>query len=197
LTVENQLVQQEITKELDVPFLSANPPADGSFNSYNSTKFSVMAPLLSLKLPAILALTTVLLLPYALAQTTCATVAPKIAPVVAAGYTARVLMNGLKTPRGMLFDSSGNLLIVEQGGAGVRIVKLTDGDGTNVCVASSKQLIADASVRTFYTFLLCLDRALLVRTEYFIHSRWSKSWSISCFCSKPLPMMKVFGSIAK
>lgn len=59
-------------------------------------------------------------------------------------------MNGLKTPRGMVFDSQGNLLIVEQGGAGVRLVKLTDGEGTNVCLASSKQLIADASVCTFH-----------------------------------------------
>jgi len=55
-------------------------------------------------------------------------------------------MNGLKTPRDMVFDSQGNLLIVEQDSAGVRLVKLTDGGGTSVCVASSKQLIADSSV---------------------------------------------------
>ena len=111
-----------------------------------------MASFLSLKSLNILALTTILFLPHALAQTTCASIAPKIAPVVAAGYTAKVLINGLKTPRGMLFDSQGNLLIVEQGGAGVRLVKLTDG-GTSVCVASSKQLIADSSVCAFH--ILC------------------------------------------
>jgi glucose/arabinose dehydrogenase len=110
-----------------------------------------MAPRLSLQ-AIVLFLSTVLLLSRASAQTTCATVAPKFAPVVAAGYTAKVLMNGLKTPRGMIFDSQGNLLIVEQGGAGVRLVKLTDGDGTNVCVASSKQLIADSSVCNLYKF---------------------------------------------
>jgi glucose/arabinose dehydrogenase len=108
-----------------------------------------MASFLSLKSLNILALTTILLLPHALAQTTCASIAPKIAPVVAAGYTAKVLINGLKTPRGMLFDSQGNLLIVEQGGAGVRLVKLADG-GTSVCVATSKQLIADSSVCAFH-----------------------------------------------
>jgi hypothetical protein len=50
----------------------------------------------------------------------------------------------------MVFDSQGNLLVAEQGSAGVRLVTLINGDGTNVCVASSKQLIADASVCTFH-----------------------------------------------
>ena len=110
---------------------------------------SVMAPLVSLNDFFCFILTAVLLLPSASAQTACTPISPRIAPVVAPGYTASVLMNGLKTPRGMLFDSQGNLLIVEQGGAGVRLVKLTDGGGMNVCVASSKQLIADATVCAF------------------------------------------------
>jgi len=105
-----------------------------------------MADLLSLNAFLYFTVAAVLLLPLASAQTSCTPISPKIAPVVASDYTASVLMNGLKTPRGMLFDSQGNLLIVEQGGAGVRLVKLTDGGGMNVCVASSKQLIADATV---------------------------------------------------
>lgn len=128
-----------------------------------------MASLFPFKFFTILALTSALLLSPSLAQTTCATVSPKYAPVVAAGYNAKVLMNGLKTPRGMLFDSQGNLLIVEQGGAGVRLVKLTDGDGTNVCVASSKQLIADSSLN--HGIQLTGDgKTLFVSSETIVYS---------------------------
>lgn len=72
----------------------------------------------------------------------CTAITPKFAPKVASGYTASVILNGLSSPRGMIFDSVGNLLIVEQGGKGIRIAKMT-ADG---CVASSKQLIDDRSV---------------------------------------------------
>ena len=127
---------------------------------HSPSKFSVMASLFPLKSFTILALTSALLLSPALAQTTCATISPKYAPVVTAGYTAKVLMNGLTAPRGMLFDSQGNLLIVEQGGAGVRLVKLTHGDGINVCVASSKQLINDPSVCEFHKFCKAWKRSV-------------------------------------
>jgi TrAA12-like len=123
--------------------------ADQYFVQFDAlTKTSVMSPLLSLNSILFFVLTAGLLLPHVSAQTACTPISAKIAPVVAPGYTATVLMNGLKTPRDLIFDSQGNLLIVEQGGAGVRLVKLTDNGGTNVCVASSKQLIADATVRT-------------------------------------------------
>jgi glucose/arabinose dehydrogenase len=146
---------------------------------HSPTQFSVMASLFPFKFFTILALTSALLLSPSLAQTTCATVSPKYAPVVAAGYNAKVLMNGLKTPRGMLFDSQGNLLIVEQGGAGVRLVKLTDGDGTNVCVASSKQLIADSSVCEFHKFCEAWKRPVkakeLVDQRFMVTDR-SRLW---------------------
>lgn len=108
----------------------------------------VMAPLQTASLVALI------LLGFAHAKPTkikaCANIAPKINPTVASGYTARVVINGLKTPRGIVFDSAGNLLVVEQGGGGVRRVVLTDNGGTDVCVASSKTLIADATVCVFY-----------------------------------------------
>jgi hypothetical protein len=65
---------------------------------HSPSKFSVMASLFPLKSFTILVLTSALLLSLALAQTTCATISPKYAPVVAAGYTAKVLMNGLTAP---------------------------------------------------------------------------------------------------
>lgn len=76
----------------------------------------------------------------ALAQT-CATINPAFNPTWGTGFSGRVVMNGLKSPRGIIFDQAGNLLVVESGGGGIRYVKLTDNGGTNVCVASSKQLI--------------------------------------------------------
>ncbi|KAF2177307.1 soluble quino protein glucose dehydrogenase [Zopfia rhizophila CBS 207.26] len=74
---------------------------------------------------------------------TCATINPANAPTWGSGFSGRVVMNGLRTPRGLVFDTLGNLLIVESGGSGVRYVKLQDNGGTNVCVASSKQLIPE------------------------------------------------------
>ena len=61
-------------------------------------------------------------------------------------------MNGLNSPRGLVFDSQNNLLVVEAGGAGVRYVKLTDNGGTDVCVASSKQIIPERGVSTVKPF---------------------------------------------
>ena len=76
----------------------------------------------------------------------CATINPTARPNMASGYTALVVMRGLRTPREIIFDQLGQLLVVEQGGGGVRLIKLTDNGGTDVCVASSKTLINDATV---------------------------------------------------
>jgi glucose/arabinose dehydrogenase len=84
-------------------------------------------------------------LPQAFAQT-CATINPANAPTFASGYSGRVVMNGLRAPRGLIFDNEGNMLVTEQGGGGVRYIQLTDNGGTDVCVQSSKQLIADSTV---------------------------------------------------
>jgi hypothetical protein len=80
----------------------------------------------------------------------CTTINPAYAPTWGTGFSGRVVMNGLKSPRGLLFDSMNNLLVVEAGGAGVRYVKLTDNGGTDVCVASSKQLIPERGVSKLY-----------------------------------------------
>jgi hypothetical protein len=69
-------------------------------------------------------------------------------------------MNGLKTPRGLIFDTLGNLLVVESGGSGVRYTKLIDNGGTNVCVASSKQLIPERAVSgNPFRQALCFEKA--------------------------------------
>lgn len=88
---------------------------------------------------------------------TCATINPANAPTWGSGFSGRVVMNGLKSPRGLVFDSAGNLLVVESSNGGVRWIKLTDNGGTDVCVGSSKQLISDRSV--CYSFSRTSDRA--------------------------------------
>jgi glucose/arabinose dehydrogenase len=86
-------------------------------------------------------------LPLALSQNCSPITSPAGTPKLAAGYQAKVLMNGLKGPRGMVFDQAGNLLVVERASGGVRQIQLTDGTGLDVCVKSSKQLINDTTVR--------------------------------------------------
>ncbi|KAF1843864.1 soluble quino protein glucose dehydrogenase [Cucurbitaria berberidis CBS 394.84] len=85
------------------------------------------------------------LTPTVLAQT-CANIDPAQAPTFAPGYSGRVVINGLQTPRGIVFDNQGNLLTTERGGYGVRYIRLTDNGGTDVCVESSKQLINDTTI---------------------------------------------------
>ncbi|KAJ4296485.1 hypothetical protein N0V90_006530 [Kalmusia sp. IMI 367209] len=81
----------------------------------------------------------------ALSQT-CATINPARPATFASGYSGRVVVNGLKGPRSIIFDNQGNLLTTEQSAYGVRYIQLTDNGGTNVCVKSQKQLIADSSI---------------------------------------------------
>jgi glucose/arabinose dehydrogenase len=84
----------------------------------------------------------------------CPAIAPAVKPVMTSGYTATVIMKGLKTPREMVFDPLGNLLVVQQGGGGLVRVVLTDNGGLDVCSASSKTLVADATVYTTFSFPL-------------------------------------------
>ncbi|KAI8961337.1 soluble quino protein glucose dehydrogenase [Daldinia sp. FL1419] len=75
----------------------------------------------------------------------CAKLTPSAELKLGDGYAAQVILNGLRAPRNILFDTAGNLLVSEQGGAGIRRVVLTESDG-NVCVSSSAQLISDSSL---------------------------------------------------
>ncbi|KAK1640991.1 soluble quino protein glucose/sorbosone dehydrogenase [Colletotrichum phormii] len=76
----------------------------------------------------------------------CANLTPVAQPQLAPGYTSKLILNGLSRPRSLQFDTLGNLLIAEQGGTGVKYVKLTGNGGVNVCVASQKTLISNANL---------------------------------------------------
>jgi glucose/arabinose dehydrogenase len=54
-------------------------------------------------------------------------ITPKYTPVVAKGFTARVVANGVSSPRNMVVDSAGRLLVVEKG-IGVTSYNIQDGD---------------------------------------------------------------------
>ncbi|KAG9234928.1 hypothetical protein BJ875DRAFT_289184 [Amylocarpus encephaloides] len=94
--------------------------------------------------PTLILTTLALLLPLSHAQS-CGTINPRYSASFAGGLSAKVVMNGLRSPRDIIFDKEGNLLVIEQAGGGVRQVRLRD-DGTNVCVASSKQIVNDAAL---------------------------------------------------
>lgn len=79
----------------------------------------------------------------------CPAVAPTIKPVMSGGYTATVVAKGFKTPREMVFDPLGNMLVVNQGGGGVSRITWTDNGGLDVCSSSIKTLINDATVCAF------------------------------------------------
>ncbi|KAF2472212.1 soluble quino protein glucose dehydrogenase [Lindgomyces ingoldianus] len=60
------------------------------------------------------------------------TIAPKNAlPSVATGWNVQVVASGLKDPRGIIFDSSGHLLVVQQG-YGISSLRLTNDSGACV-----------------------------------------------------------------
>jgi glucose/arabinose dehydrogenase len=59
-------------------------------------------------------------------------------PIVADGWSFQLIATGLSSPRGILFDSNGGLLVVQQG-AGV--IHLTLSDDGNRCVEVLKTTI--------------------------------------------------------
>lgn len=81
------------------------------------------------------------------AQKSCSnTLAPATgAPILAKGFTSRVLVNGITKARGIVFDSEGNLLVVS-GGRGIIGMQLKDDGGDCVSVAKSVSVVIDSSV---------------------------------------------------
>jgi glucose/arabinose dehydrogenase len=113
-------------------------------DSLQSTK-AAMAPVMSIL--ACFSAVAAQFAALATAQGTCPTLTSNIAaPQMAPGYASRLFMTGLRNPRGLAFDTEGNLLVTEQGGAGVRWVKIRDNGGINVCVGEEKQLIPNGQV---------------------------------------------------
>jgi hypothetical protein len=88
------------------------------------------------------------LIAYAAAQTSCSSAisAKYPAPSVAAGYHANLIANGFTSPRQILFDSAGNLLVVESG-KGITGLTLNDAGGSCLSVKSKATVVSDSTVR--------------------------------------------------
>src|SRR3954452_15436452 len=93
--------------------------------------------------------TTLVLLPLlqvVTAQSVTCNLEPKYAaPVMADGWESRLVVNGLKRPRSILFDTEGALLVVEQR-TGIRHLRLADGSGTCLSMQEETTLVQDSEV---------------------------------------------------
>lgn len=69
-------------------------------------------------------------------------------PSVAAGYTARIVANKLTKPRDILFDTEGNLLVV-QAGKGITSLTFKDDGGPCLSVAQTRDVVLDSGVGDF------------------------------------------------
>lgn len=73
------------------------------------------------------------------------TAASHAAPSVAEGYVARLVANNLTAPRGIIFDSQGALLVVEQD-SGITALTLVDSGQDCLSVGSRKTVINDTTL---------------------------------------------------
>ena len=73
------------------------------------------------------------------------TPANSIKPTVASGYRMALVATGLTKPRSIEFDSSGNLLVVQQG-AGIINLAFKDEGSTCLSVMSSKNVVENSNV---------------------------------------------------
>ena len=69
--------------------------------------------------------------------------APKLATVVRPGYAADLVSTGLESPRGIIFDRTGRLLVVEQG-SGIRSIVYTN--DTCATQVNSTVIVSDSSL---------------------------------------------------
>ena len=76
------------------------------------------------------------------------------APVVANGWSAQIVAVGLTSPRGIIFDSEGAMLIVEQR-RGIRRIRFT-GDGTCLSVADNQVLVSNTDVGLLHIPVLAI-----------------------------------------
>jgi glucose/arabinose dehydrogenase len=95
------------------------------------------------------------------AQTTASTctssIAPQhAAPSVAPGFRVQVVANGLRDPRGIVFDSEGGLLVVEQA-HGISRLRLS-GDGACVKVDGDIQRVVEDDTVSNDTIVANLSR---------------------------------------
>jgi glucose/arabinose dehydrogenase len=91
------------------------------------------------------------LLAPALAQQVNCTLKPDYpAPVTQNGWTSQLVYKELDNPRGILFDSAGNLLVIDRSEGIVRLA-FDDGEGTCLSVSSKTLVVNSDDVRYFHS----------------------------------------------
>lgn len=81
--------------------------------------------------------------PASSATACSSTISPQhAAPSVAAGWRAEVVANNLESPRGIIFDDQGGLLVVEQA-RGISRLKFNQEPGSCVRIDGDAELIID------------------------------------------------------
>lgn len=70
---------------------------------------------------------------------------PSSQVVAAKGWSYRVVANGFKRPRGIMFDNNDGLLVIDSG-AGLVHLSLKDDGGTCVSVSDNKTLVDNEMV---------------------------------------------------
>lgn len=75
----------------------------------------------------------------------CQAVTGRFQPKVGQGYRISAIATGLRSPRHIVVDTAGNLLVAEAGAGTVRRLVLTENNG-NVCVRSSSSITPAQSV---------------------------------------------------
>ena len=84
---------------------------------------------------------SLLLASSAAAQSVTCNLEPSYAaPVMSNGWESKLIATGLRSPRSILFDSEGALLVVERG-SGIKHLRLADGNGTCLSVETQTNLM--------------------------------------------------------
>ena len=86
-----------------------------------------------------------------------------IKPSVASGYTAALIATGLTKPRSIQFDSSGNLLVAQQG-AGIEKLSFKDDGGTCLQVQDQKTVVdnRDVGLLLFRRGFICRELTIII-----------------------------------
>ncbi|KAH0565242.1 hypothetical protein GP486_001370 [Trichoglossum hirsutum] len=90
------------------------------------------------------------------------------APSVASGYAAAPVATGLTKPRGIVFDSTGRILVLQQN-KGIVGLTLNDGGGTCVNVKDKKTVVenenASHKIWSQYVFALFLNHGIVLSSD--------------------------------
>jgi hypothetical protein len=103
------------------------------------------------------------------------------APVLSDGWEATLIANDLKAPRGIIFDSHGGLLVIDNG-FGIVQYKFTDG-GSGCLDVDKKTILVNA---TDVSFSAAFKEHVLIRaveSRYHAVERWQNPVCINLGCS--------------